>query len=856
MGRLDISADTKVISMAINKVIYSGHTFTNAPGAENQIKTGPMLRLSSALLSDVLSINTCEFTVESNDTSLTSFVRNTPLEVFSDDVPYGIYYVQTVTRSGPNIYQFYATSTIGLLAEGLHYGDIYTGQTVEEVLPGIMGTVPYYIKSNLKPIKLYGWLPVAAPRDNLSQVLFAIGATVKTDLDGYLRIESFWDSVSSITGKDRIYSGAKVGYTPAVTQVVVTEHQYVESAESMQLFEGTTAAGDIVTFNEPMHDLTASGFTVLDSGANWARLSAGPGTLTGLKYTHNTRQIAKDVAEAQVPNIKKVENATLISLVNSQATAERLANYYKWLETVDAAVVYKGEKPGDRLEIYHPYNNSETTGCLQSADVTLSNTLKGQEKVLVGYVPPTAEDVVTYDNRVILTGSGTYEMPEGVANARIVLIGGGDGGTGGTDGEDGESGKSVDAYTYISEFKYGAGGKGGQGGAGGAAGASGLVYISDIRLDGTRTVRYDCGQGGIGGSNGERGTRGTKTTLQIGETVYSSEDGGSSGVGYTDPQTGDTYAAPGENGENGADGGDGSTFSGRSYPDYKFNGENGGDINDALGAWGYTAEIQFDRRLYREQGGQVGTIIYTERIIAGQSIDVSLPFTLSGGTGYTFDERRGESGCGLYTVTGETKVTITPDSFAFSEAGQIPIDNIHVAVAADNNTAPGMLVFKSATLLDNNKATLTFDYYCSSWKSSLSGNADQINFMCIISGSGGGGAAKGTPAGRPYYSSNGSDGPTVGESPKYGNGGHGGNGGGGGGGGGGGAILTSGKRNVGIQTASGAKGGAGGHGSPGGTGGPGCIILYYGIPHVTSSGWLKTRDGKYFNGRLKRRFIV
>ena len=60
------------------------------------------------------------------------------------------------------------------------------------------------------------------------------------------------------------------------------------------------------------------------SGANWARVSAGSGTLTGKTYIHNTRQVSKAVQEANTPNVKTVEDATLVSLANSTAVAQRL----------------------------------------------------------------------------------------------------------------------------------------------------------------------------------------------------------------------------------------------------------------------------------------------------------------------------------------------------------------------------------------------------------------------------------------------------------------------------------------------------------------------------------------------------
>lgn len=816
----------------INKIVYGGRTFY-----QDSIKNGNMY-LAASLLSEQLEVNTLEFDLVSDDTSLTNFIRNDKLTYFYNGRQTAIFYLQNVERTGPRMYHFSANSAVGLLMEGLHYGGIYTGQTVEEVLPGIMGSVPYYIKSNLVDIKLYGWLPVAAPRDNLSQVLFAIGATVKTDLDGYLRIESFWDSVSCLTGKDRIYSGAKISYTATVTSVVVTEHQYVQGEDSSNLFEGTAAEGDIVTFNEPVHELSASGFTILESGANYAKLSAGSGTLTGKRYIHNTRQIVKEVAQAHTPNVKKVENATLISLVNSQATAERLVSFYKWLETVDAAVVYSGEKPGDRVQIYHPYDRAETTACLQSADITLSNVLKAQEKALVGYVPPVVGDITIYEYREVLSGSGRWIIPDGVSTLRAVLIGGGSGGQGGGDGDAGADSESSQASA--GSFSSSIGGAGGQGGEKGVGGSGGKVYITDIEIpEGTYSLQFSCGAGGAGGAvNGGAGRAGNDTTLRINSDVYSSADGSASDIGYNDVQTGDIYALPGQAGYAGGKGGDGDSF-------YRGgSGSSRGDDGESVGGYAGGAGSRQD---YHE-AGTYATSPYIEDYPASTSVNAMESRT--GGTNYTLDSRTGK-----FTITGNTTVSIStpggratvytkgsyppwPNSdaiykFVYSRYANTPTTGAYAWDECKRNTIAARPTYASPAVT-------------------------QAQY-----GAGGGGAAWGNAGGSAsegYPNTKGGDGAdsvTPAAPAVYGSGGSGGNGGGGGGGGGGSYVsVHEAYTGSGYVSARGSSGGTGGKGSAGGAGAPGCVILYYGVPHVVSSGWLKDRDGKYFIGRYHRRFVV
>lgn len=560
-----------------NKIVYDGRTFE-----ATDIKSG-QIHLASSLPSMKLEPNTIIVVVKSGE-DLTKFTRNTPMYYYHRDRLVCISYIQTVDRIGPNKYKFYGTSAIGRLIEQPHAGGIYTGQTAAEVITDICGPVPFEIKNVLKKIKLYGWLPYANPpkrsaRDNLVQVLFAIGAAIRTDLDGVLRIEGLWDGISGTVGRDKMYTGANTEYDGVVTQVIVTEHQYVPWTEEKQLFEGTAQAGDVITFDEPMHDLVAQGFTIQASGANWARVSAGSGTLTGKTYIHNTRQVSKAVQEANTPNVKTVEDATLVSLANSTAVANRLADYYRCRERVDSAVVYQGETPGDRLATYHPFDKTGVAACLESADITLSNTLKAQEKLLVGYVPPQMGDVQYFDYSEEITVNTNWDVPEGVTEITVVCIGGGQGGQKGGDGEKGE--KGTDAYTTGNLSKpsglvQGKPGNPGAGGTKGSGGSGGKVYVSNVDVTGVASLSIVIGAGGAA-----NGGAGGASTVTAGDTTYSSDSGSSSSNGYTDIITGKTYATPGLPGDHdGGKGGKGvSGTSGSGEPGESVAGYAGGAGN-------------------------------------------------------------------------------------------------------------------------------------------------------------------------------------------------------------------------------------------------------------------------------------
>lgn len=542
-----------------NQIQYLDKTFD----AEN-ITTGNVYYARS-LISDTLEIDTFDFDIRNNDETLTEFERNTPITYYHNGNQMGIFYLQKVSRKSINTYRFECTSTIGLLDESYHNGGIYTGQTVKEIAENICNPYPVIVKTNIQNIKIYGWLPITTKRENLSQLAFAIGATVKIDYNGVLRIEGLWDGIAAEITEDYLYSGGSIKYDTKITQVIVTEHGYGKTAtETTELFNGTAAQGDKITFSDPCYDLVADGFSIIESGANYAIVSAGSGTLTGKKYTHTTRTVQKSVSPerivSQSDNIIKVENATLLSLTNANAVAERLVSYYTNTERIVNGVVLQRESPGDVVKIYHPYKKQLVSGCIESSDVTVSGKLKSNETILVGYSPTNIGESEYYDTVELITESKQWQVPENVTSIRAILIGGGQGGYSGLDGEDGTNSGKNDSETYeVTDYtqytekmgygKYGNGGKAGLGGSGGK------IFQTEISVNPGDVFQITIGKGGIGGTH----SSGSSVSGSFGESTtfgsYSSENGASSDSGFIDPITGETY---GGKGNDGIDGGHGS----------------------------------------------------------------------------------------------------------------------------------------------------------------------------------------------------------------------------------------------------------------------------------------------------------
>ena len=553
----------------MNKIQFDKWTFT-----DDQIIQGGCY-LSRSLLSSSLEVNTLDVDVRNTDHSIKNFVVDTPVAYLKDDKRISSFYLQDIERISRNQYSIHAVSFAGVLDNQTHYGGIYTGQTVGEVVPQICGSIPVYVASNVASIKLYGWLPIASRRENLAQVLFAISATVATDDTGAVWIQGLEPEEKREVTEDETEESASIEYTSPAIDVIVLEHQYTEGQEEITLFEGATSAGDIITFSEPCHSLVASGFTITEQGANYAIVSSGSGKLTGKKYIHSTREVKgkrtiQPQAESDNESKIRVEEATLVSLVNSRAVADRLADYYACAERIIADVAYQADDAGDVLSQYHPYDGDMVQTCIESLDITLSGKLLAKMTSLVGYTPPDISQIEYYDTFEILTGAGTWTAPKGAKNGRAVLIGAGTGGQSGTAGKDGE--RPPKGATVTAD--------GGEGGLGGTAGSAGKILQVEIDLS-AGSYYYSCAYPGSGGyySADKQNLGITGGDTQFGS--YTSRNGSVSEIGFTNPINQEKYALPGIDGLAGGKGGN-STFS-QDGPHYS---ENGGDVDKWTGGKG------------------------------------------------------------------------------------------------------------------------------------------------------------------------------------------------------------------------------------------------------------------------------
>ena len=498
--------------------------------------------------------------------------HGTIIDCYSNDSLVGRYYFDSYKQTGKNKYTLYGVSVIGLLANQKHYGGMYLEASLSTVIEDILSGYSYTIDASIANNTITGYLPIASKRDNLQQVLFAVGATISNNAQGVLQIQPMSSTVVSTLNKSRCFFDGNVNLNDPVTGLHLTEHNYFKSQEVDTLYDDGIYGTETIEFSEPYHSLSISGATIVSSGVNFAVISGqGSVVLTGKKYTHVTRMV--EASGSVSGNIKNVENAYLANPSVAQSLADRVFAYLKNNITIKQDIIFEQERAGDVVKVINPYTQQLDNACVKDLDITLSSLQKASGSFVVGYIPQGA--ISGYQNYILLTGSGKWTVPSGCTKIRLIIVGAGSGGGGGKRGT---------AGTDSEEDKPGDGGAGGEAGT---AGSGGKIFELTVDVVAGKVFAYSCGTRGVGGKgettsqSQSNGTSGSAT--KFGD--YSSDSGRKYPYGYYEPKTNLTLAADGAIGYNGGAGGKGSDNY-DVYADPKVYGEDGKSVESFSGGRG------------------------------------------------------------------------------------------------------------------------------------------------------------------------------------------------------------------------------------------------------------------------------
>lgn len=398
-------------------------------------------------------------------------------------------------------------------------------------------------------VKVYGWIPICTKREALHQLLFSTGVTLIKDSNGNYLFTGLSNTESEISDAF-IYEGGSVEKFEKVNALEITEHSFIysETAEQEVLFENDTvpitdaviaqySTAPVYTGSPPTVD---DSITLLDYNCN-ACVISGKGQVKQIPYFHSESVVTRVVGDYPDGKTVAVENCGLITMQNSEAILDRVEEYYRDSASVKFDIVSSGERCGARYTYKNPFKEL-SSGILCKATHQYSAIDKVSCEFIEGFrpLPPGGG----YQDYVVLTGSGTWTVPEEIfekpnPRIRLVLIGGGSGGGSGLKGPDGIVTPVNEGSTYQ------------LGGLGGNAGDGGKVLDVTLRNP-PQSISYSCGSGGAGApicestTTPNEGTEGTATTIAADGLIYTSEDGRTFETGYINILNGNVYARPWE----------------------------------------------------------------------------------------------------------------------------------------------------------------------------------------------------------------------------------------------------------------------------------------------------------------------
>lgn len=352
------------------------------------------------LLSSEVSINTLDFTVYSADDKFNiinpeGFYRllqqRQKLHVTETIVKeekvkgMGTFYLDTWKNEKDKTMKFGAIDLIGVIDKTDFNGGMYKDVTFASLLGEIFTSAglesdEYEIQEDLKQITLTGYIPICSHREALQQVIFAVGAVADCSRSDKIKIYTVEDlEENNIIEKANIFQGTReIEQNELVTGVQIVSHTYAEGEELEELAKQELDIGDNkILFSEPVHDLTCTGGTIVESNCNYAIINcteATEVTITGYKYKDNLQTYlveVKNLNSSQKQNTLKIENAYLINKSNAKTVAKRVLDYYQKTYRTSFDFLLKDETVSQDVEAQTDFEQ-KLVGHITKLDIDLT----------------------------------------------------------------------------------------------------------------------------------------------------------------------------------------------------------------------------------------------------------------------------------------------------------------------------------------------------------------------------------------------------------------------------------------------------------------------------------------------------
>jgi hypothetical protein len=346
-------------------------------------------------ISTTIPINPFDFIIDSKKDIEFSFQTKQPIEVIFNGETKAVTFVKSAKRKSKKIWDIKSEDYIGLMDSIYFKGGIYTNKNALELLDEIFSVakVPYNILGNFENINLTGYIPYTTCRDALMQVIFAIGAVADTSNSDKVNIFALSKDISQELPKRRILQGQNFEDETRVTAIELVSHAYNEISESLVAYESAksgTGENIFVLFSEPLHSLTITNGSIIESGVNYAIINANLNcVLSGSKFEHTKVMHRKNnplVLSTDIENVFAIENATLVSSNNVDNILSMCYNFLVNTEKTTMKIIDGFEKKKDAnfygLNLYGASKYGYTINALKSLSTTVGDLIAYETEYL------------------------------------------------------------------------------------------------------------------------------------------------------------------------------------------------------------------------------------------------------------------------------------------------------------------------------------------------------------------------------------------------------------------------------------------------------------------------------------------
>ena len=240
--------------------------------------------------------------------------------------------------------------------------------------------IPFELDKSFNDWELSGYLPIASARECLQQVLFAVGCVADTSRSSVIKIYECKFNID-FDLKGEIMSSPTFEKNEKVTEVRLTQYEYVMKNTSEQIASGDAVGTVEIPFKSPFTELQLTGGTITKSGANYAIINVtGAYVLTGKPYETNTTVFSKlnpTSSPIDLQNIVEVTNATLISSDNSAQILQKLYDYCMRVDVAKIKAPHNELSVGDYIGF-----TSDYLGAKKGHIISNSFNLNSQKKIV------------------------------------------------------------------------------------------------------------------------------------------------------------------------------------------------------------------------------------------------------------------------------------------------------------------------------------------------------------------------------------------------------------------------------------------------------------------------------------------